>query len=196
MGLHMVTAKKLNTPPNLPPIGRNGKLDIVHDTLPDPMQRGDDQVTARNMNHDVLEQEHKRGRLASKNDLDGNAAYAAGLKLQRAFELAGGYVSGGGQWSEGDRVDVCLSADRKMVRMIDGAREANELVDEILPVVGRFGFLVLQRALLKRETFHQIAAVFYFRPGKYEVWHVAESFRRGCRELADLWAAKGPERRR
>lgn len=187
--------KRLNTPPNLPPIGKFGKAEIVHDILPDPMQKGDDQVTARNAAHDILEREHKNGRLCSPDDPDGDAAYVAGLLVQKVLERLAGHVSGGGQWSEGDRVDVSLSADRRMIRLITNAREGDEFIDEIRPVIGQRGLDVMKRAFLHREGFNAISRSLLGRANSKQVFYISEVFRDSCRTLATHFAAVGKGKR-
>jgi hypothetical protein len=187
--------KVVTLPAYLPRQGLRGRLEIEHVEIDDPYPNRDlepgvaqKQLAAKNIAHDVLETEYARGRLSEPE-------YRAGLIMQRLLERLAENPTGGGRWSEGDRVDVSLSADLKMVRLIDNARKAIALIAEIQPEVGDFGMSVLRRALLGRETFERIALVLMGGGGKCRTFHIAESFRESCRALARLWAAVGKGRR-
>ena len=184
-------------PGELPREGRRGKADIVHVVLPDPRPNADlppttrqDQRTAVNAAHDALEHEHKKGRLE-------DSAHAAGLIVQRVLERLAANPSGGGQWSEGDRVDVSLSADRKMVRLILNAHMANAFLGEIKGVLGRDPFIIVELALSTKLTLEAIAVRFYGgrRVSERQVYFIAETFRNACRTLAKHLSARGKGKR-
>jgi len=54
----MTRGPKLNVPPDLPRPGVRGKQNIVHAVAPDPMQRGEAQMVAKNAD---LKKRHKWG---------------------------------------------------------------------------------------------------------------------------------------
>jgi hypothetical protein len=170
---------KLNIPPNLPRQGKRGKRDIVHVVLPDPMQRGDSQRTAMNVAHDVLESEHKRGKLD-------DAAYIAGRALQRDLERVEGAPASGGQLTEGSRGDPATASTNRMAKHLDDTWAARNRIGRAKGIVGERPFLVLKRALLGKMTFEENATAHFGgrRPASHQVWFIAETFRDACKELA------------
>jgi hypothetical protein len=170
---------KLNIPPNLPRQGKRGKRDIVHVVLPDPMQRGDRQLTAVNLNHDVLEAEYKRDRLHK-------AAYDAGRALQSDFEAIEGKPVSGGQLTEASRGDPSTGATNRMAAHLDKTWAANNRIGRAKGIVGERPFLILRRALLLKMTFEENAQAHFGgrHVGRHQIWFVAETFRTALEDLA------------
>ena len=184
-------------PGELPREGRDNKLHIVHAALDDPNPMAGDiqpgrkdkrQRVAVNARHDALEWEHATGRLSA-------AAYAAGRTYQLIRERAGGNASGGGQWAQGDRVDQAIAIDAGIWRRIQNANECMAMVREVLPVIGQNGEAVLVLTLgHDRLRISQAAMRLSGGDDRYAVSFWAETFRRSCEQLADLWSAKASDR--
>ena len=165
---------------------QNGRGRIKHGAVddPNPAFRGKRQRVAINACTDVLEHEYSRGRISE-------AGYLAARSYQLVLEKSAGKPSGGGQWVEGDRVDAAAAHEVAIVRSLDSARAATDMVFNALPVVGLLGAKVMRMALVERLTIVQIADELDGRSERMQVIFYAETFRRACEALADHWAGRG-----
>ena len=132
---------------------------------------------------DVLEHEYSRGRISE-------AGYPAARSYQLVLERSAGKPSGGGQWSEGSRVDAAAAHEVAINRSLDSARAATDMVFSALPVVGLLGAKVMRMVLLERLTIAQVADELDGRSERMQVGFYAETFRRACETLANHWAGR------
>jgi hypothetical protein len=159
-------------------------VDIVHGIAddPNPTFRGERQRVAVNRRTDALESEYSYGRLSE-------GAYRAGRIYQSVLECASGSPSGGGQWMEGDRVDVVIAHELAILRGIDRADAVVVMLDDTCRVVGKLGQRVLALVLVDRLTLEQVAERVANRKDKLARSFYAETFRQSLEALADHWSS-------
>jgi hypothetical protein len=136
---------------------------------------------------DLLDVERRAGYLTE-------AAYLVGREVEAMFEYMG-RISGGGQWSEGDRVDPATAAEVYTLMGIEGAMKVNAFLGWLLRHLGRQDTLLLWRVLGDRLTLQQ-AAVAAGRLDRRGYRYTMDRFRDALSVLAEAKAAKGRALRR
>ncbi len=178
-------------PGDLPREGsaRTGKQLVKHGAVgdPNPALRGKRQKVAINIKTDALENEYAYGRISE-------AGYRAALVYQRVLDKAAGRPSGGGQWLQGDRVDVVVAQELAILRGIDSADKALNMVRSALPVIGMLGAKVMRMALVERLTIADIARQMSGKSERTQVAFHAETFRQSCEALASYWSKSSDAR--
>lgn len=122
------------------------------------------------------------------------AAYQVGREIEAIFERMI-RVSGGGQWSEGDRVDPATAAEVYTLMGIEGAIKVNKFLGWMLRHIGRQDTLLLWRVLGDRLTLQE-AALRFGRLDRRGYRYTMDRFRDALTVLAEAKAAKGREARR
>ncbi len=136
---------------------------------------------------DLLDVERRAGYLTE-------AAFQTGREVEAMFERMN-RMTGGGQWSEGDRVDPATAAEVYTLMGIEGAMKVNAFLGWLLRHLGRPDTLLLWRVLGDRLTLQQ-AAVAAGRLDRRGYRYTMDRFRDALVVLADAKAAKGREVRR
>lgn len=178
---------RASSPGELPPEGRDpGRphLEIVHGVVddPNPTFRGERQRVAINKNTDALEREYKYGRISE-------SAYRAGNVYGCVLEKSEGAATGGGQWMEGDRVDVVVAHELAIINGLDRAAASVHMLTDTAKVVGVLGQRVLGLVLVKRMTLEQVCESISGRSDKLAKSFYAETFRQSLEALADHWSS-------
>ena len=172
-------------PGDLPPEGKaqNGQFQVKHGAIddPNPALRGKRQKVAINVKTDALENEYAYGRISE-------AAYRAALAYQHVLALGAGKPSGGAQWQQGDRVDVVVAQELSILRGIDNADRALNMVREALPIIGMLGAKVMHMVLIERLTLTDVAMGIAGKAERMQVNFYAETFRQSCEQLAEHWS--------
>ncbi len=184
-----------------------GKIAVVHGVAPDPYFAADGEERGRGKNKltrqrqqrvainaqtDMLEYEHRRGRISV-------AAYDAGRYIDALLERAEGKRSGAG-FGEGSHVGVSpLAQQAVMMGKIITANEKRELQSAIVLVVGLDAAMVVLMVISGssfRDTAHaNLAMRSGVSPSKNQIRHgardLARIFRRALEELAESWEQRG-----
>jgi hypothetical protein len=134
---------------------------------------------------DLLDVERRAGYLTE-------ASYQVGREIEAIFERMI-RVSGGGQWSEGDRVDPATAATVYTVLGIEGALKVNKFLGWMLRHVGKPDTLLLWRVLGGDRLTLRQAALTFGRKGYRGHRYTMDRFRDALAVLADAKAAKGRE---
>lgn len=137
-------------------------------------------------NVDVLERELAHDRISE-------AACAAGRELKRAYERLPTAASGS-NWRGGDRIDPIEARNLKEDRHLDALAAVEAIEARAARVIGSSGVFFLRRVLRDGLTFGELAASSQARGSRADVAGVAFHFRKLLADLADGWAARGPER--
>ncbi|GGC60374.1 hypothetical protein [Chelatococcus reniformis] len=177
-----------SVPGELPKAGqRRFNVHIVHGIVADPnaARPGGKQRVAINARTDALETEYAHKRID-------DAAYAAGLRYQRALERTGIHALGSAWAMEGSRSDPADRRDARIVHGLEVAQAAVKLLDATRPVVGMLGERVLVMVLGERLTLGDAA---YRLSGGRRDKHVTDRyawmFRQALELLAEHWVAVG-----
>jgi len=203
--------------PDLPREGRRagGKIEIVHGSELDPFFAHDlggvaapektraqgprRQRVAINARIDILEYEHRRGRLTP-------AAYAAGRYVDAVLEAASGRRSGL-EFGERNRAALStLALQHAMAARIDAARDAGRLKDAMTREIGAESARVLVLTIGECLGFRAIARIDAMQSGKNReaaplsgkgrdceraARRIGGLFRSGLEDLALAWERHG-----
>lgn len=203
--------------PDLPREGRRagGKIEIVHGQELDPFFAHDlggvaapeknraqgprRQRVAINARIDILEYEHRRGRLTP-------AAYAAGRYVDAVLEAASGRRSGL-EFGERNRAALStLALQHAMAARIDAARDAGRLKDAMTREIGAESARVLVLTIGECLGFRAIARIDTMQTGKNceaaplqgkgrdcerAARRIGGLFRAGLEDLALAWERHG-----
>jgi hypothetical protein len=203
--------------PDLPREGRRagGKIEIVHGHELDPFFAHDlggvaarektgpkgprRQRVAINARIDILEYEHRRGRLTP-------AAYAAGRYVDELLEAASGRRSGI-EFGERNRAALSsLALQHAMAARIDAARDAGRLKESMAREIGSESARVVTLVVGESLAFRAIARIDAMRSGKNKeaapllgkgrdceraARRIGGLFRAGLEDLAIAWERHG-----
>lgn len=153
----------------------------------DPYAAKERILAAVNYRTDVLEFEHKHGRLST-------AAYNEGRRAQHVFLRARG-PGAGNQWREGDRVDVSFTKEAAIIDGIDTAAKIVEYDRRLAFAVGQIDARLLRRILGDGKSFADCAAM-EGKAGERGAWYIASRFRDALELLAESEAARGKAARK
>lgn len=133
---------------------------------------------------DLLDRECRAGKIDQ-------ASYLVGREVERIFEHMT-RVSGGGQWTEGDRLDPATQAEVAALLGIERAVMVNAFLGWMHRHLGRPDTRLLWLVLGMRLTLPQ-AAVAFRRNGVRGFRYTTDRFRDALAVLAEAKAAKGRE---
>lgn len=159
------------------PLGVRTALAAVSD--PDPHGKGPVQAFVR---VDVLEDDLSHGRIDA-------AQYEAGRTFAGAWESLS-RLKGSSIWRTIGKVDG--SKTDVEIRMIETAERSRKVIESAKATIGETGAMFLKRVLVDGQNLAELAA----RPGERARTAAGEIFRWQLQQLADAWAATGPERGR
>ncbi|EJW11261.1 hypothetical protein A33M_3339 [Rhodovulum sp. PH10] len=155
--------------------------------VPDPMEPGARLLATINRRTDILELERSHGRISE-------AAYQTGRILQEAFERQS-RLGSSSNWNDGGRVDMSERRELAIGYAVQDARKVLALLRRVEEAVGVVGARMLRAIIGDRVPFGAYAEA-RGRAGDRAVRDVAERFRWLLEEVADHFAARGPDRGR
>ena len=165
----------------LPRLGRDAEIQVGTAQADNPNDVGPRKIEVQvNRRVDILMQE-RAGRHISE------AAFLTGREIQATFEKT--MLSGGSNWTGGDRVDAELAKERTMIRRIETAREVEVEMARLRGEVGDIGARFL-RDILTGMTFKDYAAR-RGHHGERAITDVAKRFRWSLEEISEARAARG-----
>ena len=194
---------------DLPREGRRagGKIEVVHGVAPDPYFAADGEERGRgkakitrqrqqrvaiNAQTDLLEYEHRRGRLSV-------AAYETGRYIDDLLERAGGKRSGAGL-GEGSHVGVSpLAQQAVMMGKIIAASEKEALQRAIVLVIGKDRahrvVMIISGSSFQGTAHAELAMEYGITPSKNGVRkrarRIAADFRKSIEEISEAWEQRG-----
>ncbi len=136
---------------------------------------------------DLLDRERRGNKITE-------ASYRVGREIEAVFEHAA-RIGGGGQWSEGDRVDPATQAEVYTLLGIEGAVRVNSFLGWLLRHLGRRDTRLLWLVLGERLSLPQ-ASVAFGRTGIRGFRYTVDRFRDALAVMAEAKAAKGRQLRR
>lgn len=153
--------------------------------VPDPMEPGALLQARVNRRVDILEQERSHDRISE-------AAYQVGRQLQAAFE-ARERLGSSSNWNDGGRGSIVETHELQIVHATETSKRVLALLRRVEEAVGVVGARMLRAIIGDRVPFSAYAEA-RGRAGDRAVRDVAERFRWLLEEVADHFAARGPDR--
>jgi|SRR6185369_12749505 len=133
---------------------------------------------------DLLDRERREKKITE-------AAYQVGREIEAMFERMA-RISGGGQWTEGDRLDPATQAEVFALLGFEGALKVNAFLAWLVKYVGTYDTRLLWLVLGDRMTL-AATAVALGHQGRRGYRYTMDRFRDALATMAEAKAAKGRE---
>lgn len=156
-------------------------------TIDDPNEPGAVLRATVNRRTDVLEDERSHHRISE-------AAYQVGRELQEAWECLA-RLGSSSNWNDAGRVDAADRHELSIAYAVQDAKKAQQTMRLLEEVVGKIGARVLRAIIGDGMPFGAFAAA-RGKSGERGTAAVAAHFRMLLEDVAEAFAATGPDRSR